>query len=382
MTAFKPHPESPDVELRELQNRKRSLNNSLKGARKRLKGHGSFDLDFWKQASELEDIELAKSHVQRKISLQSYDGPDADWKNSDEAKAISQQIRAQEKSQKICQQRIEALALEAPKRGLIASFMKLFTTSKMGLGISSTGAGRRDLDKQSKFRSDMIKEYNAQRSGYEHLWCPVFGDWRDSEQVIAAHLFAYMHGQTTMDAIFGRTKQPELFSPRNGILLSTYIGRYLDCGKIVIVPSLPDRPKLAELTGWLKSDVRSLKIRVLDQNWDKLDKQIVRDLPLKYKDLDNRPLVFRSAFRPAARYLYFHYVIQVLRNAWQYDSQGDPEAFNIMKGEHGKPFWGTPGRHLPKNMLLALVEELGHSINHFLMARLLADPRIICFFWR
>lgn len=30
-----------------------------------------------------------------------------------------------------------------------------------------------------------------------------------------------------------------------------------------------------------------------------------------------------------------------------------------MKG--GKPLWGTPGRYLPKNMLLAFVEELRHE---------------------
>ncbi|KAK9852272.1 hypothetical protein MYU51_008693 [Penicillium brevicompactum] len=66
-------------------------------------------------------------------------------------------------------------------------------------------------------------------------------------------------------------------------------------------------------------------------------------------------------FRPAARYLYFHYVIQLLRYAWQSDSQGGEQAIRVMKGEHGKPYWGTPGRYLPKNMLLALAEELGHE---------------------
>lgn len=188
--------------------------------------------------------------------------------------------------------------------------MKLFTTSKLGLGILHTGAGKRSPDEQTLFRTSMIREYGAQRPGYDHLWCPVLGDWRDNRSVVAAHLFGYMHGQATMDAIFGKRKQPELFSPRNGILVSFFIEDYLDSGKLVIVPDLEDRPKLTDLIGSLKSPVRNLKMRVLDPNWNKMDTQITRDLPLKYKDLDNRRLIFKTDFRPAARYLYFHYVIR------------------------------------------------------------------------
>ncbi|KAJ5534969.1 hypothetical protein N7527_001223 [Penicillium freii] len=354
-------PGSPDVDLSALENRKRHINDSLKRARKRLKPRGSFDEEYWTRASEIGAIELKKVQVQRKISLQRYDGTEAEWRDSDEAKALAQQAKAHETSQKICEKRKDDLHTRSRPRGLRVSFMKLFTTSKLGLGILHTGAGRRNPDEQTLFRTSMIREYGAQRPGYDHLWCPVLGDWRDNRSVVAAHLFGYMHGQATMDAIFGKRKHPELFSPRNGILLSVFIEDYLDSGKLVIVPDLEDRPKLTDLISWLKSPIRNLKMRVLDPNWNKLETQITRDLPLKYKDLDNRRLTFKTDFRPAARYLYFHYVIQLLRYAWQSDAQGGEQAIRIMKGEHGKPYWGTPGRYLPKNMLLALVEELGHE---------------------
>ncbi|KAJ5335473.1 hypothetical protein N7452_007876 [Penicillium brevicompactum] len=152
----------------------------------------------------------------------------------------------------------------------------------------------------------MIREYGAQWPGYDHLWCPVLGDWRNNRSVVAAHLFGYMHGQATMDAIFGKRKHLQLFSPQNGILVSAYIEDYLDSGKLIIVPDLEDRPKLTDLICWLKSPVRNLKMRVLDPNWSKMDTQISRDLPLKYKDLDNRRLIFKTDFRPAARYLKKH----------------------------------------------------------------------------
>ncbi|OJJ01851.1 hypothetical protein ASPVEDRAFT_83375 [Aspergillus versicolor CBS 583.65] len=33
----------------------------------------------------------------------------------------------------------------------------------------------------------------------------------------------------------------------------------------------------------------------------------------------------------------------------------------VLRDELGRPFWGTPGRYMPRNMVLALVEELGHD---------------------
>ncbi|KAJ5918166.1 hypothetical protein N7454_010541 [Penicillium verhagenii] len=355
-------PGSPDIEVPELHNRKRILNDSLKRARKRLKGHGSFDLEFWTNAEEVDRLTLERTRIQRKISLQEYDGPENGWKASDEGKNITSMIKAQEKNRDICKQRVEQLTVSDRGSRLRASFVKLFTTSKMGLGITSTGTGSRPTDKQSAFRADMISKYNAQREGEDNLlWCPILGQWHDSESIVAAHLFAYMHGQVTMNAIFGKTKSPELFSPRNGLLISSTIERYMDAGKIVIVPDLPERPKVPELLKWLTSRSRSLKVRLLDPTWEKREKLISAVSSLRYKDLDNRPLVFRSDFRPAARYLYFHYVVQILRRAWQKDSQGGPDAVDLMKDEAGKPLWGTPGRYLPRSMLLALVEEIGHE---------------------
>ncbi|PTU23482.1 hypothetical protein P175DRAFT_0556127 [Aspergillus ochraceoroseus IBT 24754] len=139
-----------------------------------------------------------------------------------------------------------------------------------------------------------------------------------------------------MDAIFGKTRTPELFSARNGLLISQqHLEEIFDCGKIVIVSDLPERPETSQLLKFLT------------------------DLPLRYGDLDNRRLHFRTQYRPAARYLYFHYCLQILRRAWQENASKKTAPY--LKDEKGKPFWGTPGMYFPKNMLLALVEELGHG---------------------
>ena len=86
---------------------------------------------------------------------------------------------------------------------------------------------------------------------------------------------------------------------------------------------------------------------------------VVPDLELRWRDLHNRRLAFRSEFRPAARYLYFHYCILVIRAAWQLNQEY--KAGGIVMKELGKPVWATPGRYIPENMLAAFVEELGHE---------------------
>jgi hypothetical protein len=50
---------------------------------------------------------------------------------------------------------------------------------------------------------------------------------------------------------------------------------------------------------------------------------------------------------------------QVLRRAWR--AGGGQKSVFSLEDELGKPYWGTPGRYLPKKMLLALIEELGHE---------------------
>jgi hypothetical protein len=61
--------------------------------------------------------------------------------------------------------------------------------------------------------------------------------------VVARHAFPYMHDQATMNAIFGKMKHDELFSPRNRLIISKEVEGYFDSGRIVIVPDLSPKPR-------------------------------------------------------------------------------------------------------------------------------------------
>lgn len=78
----------------------------------------------------------------------------------------------------------------------------------------------------------------------------------------AAHLFSSKHGQAMMDAIFGRENgaEPELFSPRNGIIMDTLVEKIFDRGIFAIVPLVPDEPSEAETAAWHASDPKRYKI--------------------------------------------------------------------------------------------------------------------------
>lgn len=75
--------------------------------------------------------------------------------------------------------------------------------------------------------------------------------WVFKEEMTAAHIFSYCHGQSMMDAIFGRLNadEPELFSPKNGLLMSTRAEALWDKGYFVIVPLVDDDASHEEVNG-------------------------------------------------------------------------------------------------------------------------------------
>ena len=120
-----------------------------------------------------------------------------------------------------------------------------------------------------------------------------------------------------MDSIFGVMETPELFSPRNGMIISELVEERFDRGFMAIVPRLPDRPTPEQVQLWDCSEPKQYKVRILDLKDPDVNKVTHPESTQTWKDLDDVDVEFRSMFRPRARYLYFHHCIQVLRRAWR-----------------------------------------------------------------
>lgn len=59
-----------------------------------------------------------------------------------------------------------------------------------------------------------------------------------------------------MTAVFGPQNEPELFSPRNGLLISGEIESVLDSGILAIVPDVSEGAGCAELLAWVTGNIR------------------------------------------------------------------------------------------------------------------------------
>lgn len=59
----------------------------------------------------------------------------------------------------------------------------------------------------------------------------------------------------------------------------------------------------------------------------------------------------------------------MLRHAWR-----EQRPAESLKKQLGKAFWGTPGKYLPRNMLMAFVDELGgHEYDQLLEGAMYDD---------
>jgi hypothetical protein len=346
-------------EILTLHNEKIVLDIDEGAARKKLEAQGTFSSEFFRGASEVEQLALKRMRVVSDISLSEFDGPFSEWKKTEEARRLFEQTRAHEERAKIWETRSKELSLERPKVSLWQSFLALFTTSAMGLGIK-TGAGKRDSSIQSNFRQQLITDYTGYGQKPRTAYCPILQESFPLDEMVAAHIFSYKHGQAMVDALFGKIRPSELFLSKNGQLINRRIERYFDSGVFVIVPDLPDRPIVDAVRRWLNSEVREYKIRIIDSTSDMLDNDIFFEKDgRKYRDLDGQKLQFCSTARPAARYLYFHYCLQVLRRAWR--AGGGPHSLKGLEDENRRLVWATPGRYIGKQMLRAFVEVLGHE---------------------
>lgn len=326
----------------------------IQSAQKRLKPQTNFNSDYFFQRASIAKKLQIHTDLMRKISLRDFKtstgGDEQAWMDTPEAKDLLTKMRSQNLEERLCEKQAKRLEVE-PNKPI------MFPTSPLGLGIKNTGMRKR----AQSFRNELIRASHAAHPDpkEESLWCAVTNQYWAPSAIKTVHIFAYEHGQDTMTAIFGAEDPPELFSPRNAILMISSAEERFDKGLFLIVPFVLN-DSFAEIQRWHKNEPKEFRIRVCEPKAPAMQFYIPGTKRM-WVDLDGNRLAFKSSSRPDARYLYFHYCTMMLRRSWHQSN-----AFEVLRDELGKLYWGTPGRFMPKSMLLAFVEEMGHGYEQLL----------------
>lgn len=352
-----------------IETKRQQLNDEVKRAVKKLKPQHSLDSDFWGKSKSIASLRKESKMLVRKLSLSDFrkENPAASyesWEASTAAIELNEQIKSYELDERIFgeQERRVLLDRNAPdydSKIFKRHWLELLTKSSAGLHVN-TAQRERDSCDQANFRRSCITDYQTEHPDEQitQLWCPVLQKYEPPAAVVAGHIFAYQHGQTAMTAIFGT--DGELFSSKNGLMISAEVEERWAKGLILIVPDLPDEPSVAASSLWNNSEPKSYKIRVTDPDHPLMRKYIELS-EMRWRDLNDRKLVFKGDARPGARYLYWHYCITMLRRSWVAGG-----SHKVLKDQFGRKFWGTPGKYVNKNMIDAIILELGHEYDALL----------------
>ncbi|KAK7427508.1 hypothetical protein QQZ08_005950 [Neonectria magnoliae] len=363
-------------ELRELQN---NTDYQIASARKKAKRNISMDAEYWKSFSHLYQLHQNQVIVQSELACQAYmaqacckDMTEDEWRNSDEAGRLEIQLRGWQQFESIANKHTERL--EKRLSSGRESWLRIFSTSKVGLNLNG-GVGRRDSSDQSNFAEKMEEAYCPSPPAEDHRWDPVLQCWGYRSIVKAAHLYPWRQ-VNGMDFIFGKGAQKEIFSPLNGLFLHEIIEDALNKGLVAIVPDVAMEPKNPEfpqedqderqqrIRNWESQHVKEYKLIVVNKASPVVMKSKFYGNSLGVStilDLHDRKLVFKTNFRPRARYIWWTFLNTILHVSWNSDN-------NVQHAEIRKVtrYWGTRGRYVKQNMLLGYVEELGQDVDSIL----------------
>lgn len=104
------------------------------------------------------------------------------------------------------------------------------------------------------------------------------------------------------------------------------------------------------------------QVKIIDEAIKEI---LVFEIHGTFADLHNRELVFRTTACPAARYLYFHYLVAVLRarkHGRKLHRPYKPDNSEDMQNIEPPTPWATPGPYIRERMLRALIAEAGHVV--------------------
>ncbi|KAK3937417.1 hypothetical protein QBC46DRAFT_416312 [Diplogelasinospora grovesii] len=194
---------------------------------------------------------------------------------------------------------------------------------------------RRTPEEQDRFRKAVLASYGAydkKKGGM--AWCCVSGAWCTPSDVVAAHIVPYNVSELHAEHLFGQRDGGHLMRPENGIPMRKVFKEHFDNAEIGFVP--------------VSKDSNDYKIVVLVNTGDIA-------LP-EVESIQGNSLQFPNDFRPTRRYMYFSFIMSLLRLR-RHRVSGWNKAFR----EYGmKEMWVTPGPWVRQSTLLTLAHRVGH----------------------
>lgn len=204
------------------------------------------------------------------------------------------------------------------------------------------------LDKKtrrpSQWRNDVLAYYTGSGDYHgeteEYVRCHISGMWHLSDSVKAAHIVPFfLDNESIGEMLFG-SRAESLERAGNALLLSNHIKGWFDKYHLVIVPiDAMETP----ITRW-RTDVISSDIRKSSYSVGHIA-----------EELDGKELVFLNEKRPVSRFLYFHFIMALVRIK---DIQRHGWEGVWARYYEQRPF-PTPGNYMRQSMILALATHFG-----------------------
>ncbi|KAL8774780.1 MAG: hypothetical protein Q9209_000719 [Squamulea sp. 1 TL-2023] len=194
---------------------------------------------------------------------------------------------------------------------------------------------------QSAMRAAALEVYKphlgAPDDGQGRLWCPIAKDYFMPSSMKTAHIVPNSLGPELVDYLFHPGSSSRLHTADNALFVYRDVETSMDNGNFVILPvDATEKP------------IKRWKIQMTNNaaaNSDMGRKTL--------KELHGTELIFKTDARPAARFLYYHFVITLLRN--KRNRQPGWEQY-LKELPTGRPF-ATMGPYLRRSMLMVLARH-------------------------
>lgn len=189
----------------------------------------------------------------------------------------------------------------------------------------------------SQWRGNAL-EYYAGRQVIEDVepgtWCHISGDWYESDKVKAAHIVPHFLDDDSIGEILFGDRAESLRQAANALLLYDKIKKWFDTYKLVVVPvDATKNPITRWRTDVITSDIRNARFGSHTA-----------------KDLDGKELTFLNDKRPASRFLYFHFIMALVRLR----DTNSREWRDVWARYYTQRPFPTPGKYMRQSMLLAI----------------------------